>query len=214
MGCATSRAVLLGDAEVGPSRGEDPIGPVGLNLGGTVDFEIKLKVRTLARDSLVVGKVFPHGETSYGTGKPKALVIEHGIPAWRIGDERTTGKTNIADGYQHELSVKYSTDEDAYILKVDGKVEAVWHGAVADNEDTKFVLGTQSAPRDDTFNELYPDFEELRSAGIEVLPLEERGEEPLFDGDIDEVTWSTGGTKTTRALWPHDGLVVGRMMAE
>jgi hypothetical protein len=168
---------------------EDPIGSVDLNFSGTVDFEIQLKVRTFAMDSLVVGKVFPRGETPYGIGKPKALVIKHGIPAWQIGDESVTGKTNVADGYQHVLSVKYNTNENAYILKVDGMVEAVRYGAVADNPDTKLVLGTSCAPRDDAFNELYPDFEDLLSAGIEVLPLEERGEEPLFDGDIDGLTW-------------------------
>eukprot|EP00959_Pyramimonas_sp_CCMP1952_P230355 4815992-Pyramimonas_sp.AAC.1 len=97
---------------------------------------------TLARDSLVIGKVFPDGETPYGTGKSKALVIKNGIPAWQIGDECITGKTNVADGYKHELSVKYSTNEDAYILKVDGIVEAVRQGAVVDNVDTKLVLGT------------------------------------------------------------------------
>jgi len=168
---------------------EDPIGPVDLDFSGTVDFEIHLQVMTLARDSLVIGKVFPDGETPYGTGKSKALVIKNGIPAWQIGDECITGKTNVADGYKHELSVKYSTNEDAYILKVDGIVEAVRQGAVVDNVDTKLVLGTSSAPRNDKFNELYTDFEELRIAGIEVHPLAERGDEPLFDGDIDELTW-------------------------
>ncbi|CAK0880430.1 unnamed protein product [Prorocentrum cordatum] len=168
---------------------EDPIGPVDLDFSGTVDFEMQLTVRTLAKDSLVIGKVFPDGETPYGSGKPKALVIKNGVPAWQIGDKCITGQTNVADGYQHELSVKYSTSQDAYILEVDGVVEAEWRGAVVDHPDTKLCLGTSCAPRNDKFNELYEDLEELHIAGIEVHPLEERGGEPLFDGDIDELTW-------------------------
>jgi len=184
-GCAT---LTLQDGS-GDSDAAGRLGPVDLDLSGAVDFELGMKVRTTSRDALLVGKVHRRWEMAANTGKAKALVIKSGVLAWQVGDDCIVGKTNIADGMQHEVSVLYKADQGMYILRVDGKVEARGLSSVPDNPDTNLVLGTASAPRDDTFNELYAVFEDLRSLGVGVLQLEERREEPLFEGDIDQLTW-------------------------
>jgi hypothetical protein len=122
-------------------------------------------------------------------GEAKALVIKQGFPAWQVGEDTIYGKTYVADGEQHEISISYSGEDDQYVIEVDGTEEARGLHGVADNPDTSLVLGSAGAPKDDTFNALYPLLEELRRAGVEVSPLEDRSEEPLFDGDIDGLTW-------------------------
>jgi len=180
-----------GSAILTPKGGRgDPIGPVDLDLSGAAEFVLQMRVATAAKDALLVGKVYRRGDvTSKKSGEAKALVIKQGFPAWQIGEDAIYGKTYIADGEQHDISISYSGEDDQYVLAVDGIEEARGLRGVADNPDTSLVLGTASAPRDDTFNALYPLFEELRRAGVEVSPLEDRAEEPLFDGDIDGLTW-------------------------
>jgi len=180
-----------GSAILTPKGGRgDPIGPVDLDLSGAAEFVLQMRVATAAKDALLVGKVYRRGDvTSKKSGEAKALVIKQGFPAWQIGEDAIYGKTYIADGEQHDISISYSGEDDQYVLAVDGIEEARGLRGVADNPDTSLVLGTASAPRDDTFNALYPLFEELRRAGVEVSPLEDRAEEPLFDGDIEGLTW-------------------------
>jgi hypothetical protein len=122
-------------------------------------------------------------------GEAKALVIKQGFPAWQVGEDTIYGKTYVADGEQHAISISYSGEDDQYVIMVDGVEEARGLHGVADSPGTSLVIGTAGAPRDDAFNALYPLIEELRRAGVEVSPLEDRAEEPLFDGDIDGLTW-------------------------
>jgi hypothetical protein len=179
----------------------DPIGLVNLDFSGTVDFELQIKVRTTAQDSLLVGKVYRWGGATCEIGGAKALLIKQGIPAWQVGEDRIDGKAYIADGQQHVISISYTASEDQYVLKVDGREEARGLRGVADSPDAGLVLGTTSAPRDDLFNALNPILEELRSAGVEVNPLEGRAEEPLFDGDVDFLTWRVHRKKDGRMVW-------------
>jgi hypothetical protein len=177
-----------GCATLTPKGGRgDPIGPVDLDFSGAAEFVLQMKVTTTAKDSLLVGKVYRHGDaTLKRSGKAKALVIKQGFLAWQVGEDTIYGKTYIADGEQHEVSIAY---DGQYVLNVDGNEEARGLHGVADSPDTSLVLGTASAPRDDTFNALYPLIEQLHTVGVEVSQLEDRAEEPLFDGDIDGLTW-------------------------
>ncbi|CAK0902596.1 unnamed protein product [Prorocentrum cordatum] len=179
-GCANLRSL---------DPGEDSFLKVDLNLSGTMDFELHLTIRTKARDSLLFGKVFPNDKPPFGIGKAKALLIKHGKLCWQVGESCITGKTDIADGFQHKVSVGYRAHQEQYYLEVDGSFEAKGLCGVADHQDTILVLGKETAPRNDEFNELYPLFEDLHGSGFEMLSAEQQGEAPLFDGDVDHRVW-------------------------
>jgi hypothetical protein len=182
---------MQGCATLTPQGGSgDTIGPVDLDFSGTVNFVLQMRVTTEAKDSLLVGKVCRQGDAALKSGGAKALMIKQGLLAWQVGGGCISGTTYIADGEQHDISVSYSAAADQYVLWVDGSEEARGLNAVGDDPDTCLVLGRPFAPRDDEFNSFYPLFEELRNNGVEVFPLEERAEEPLFDGDIEGLTWN------------------------
>ncbi|CAK0902435.1 unnamed protein product [Prorocentrum cordatum] len=169
--------------------GEDSFLKVDLNLSGTMDFELHLTIRTKARDSLLFGKVFPSDKPPFGIGKAKVLLIKHGKLCWQVGESCITGKTDIADGFQHKVSVGHRAHQEQYYLEVDGSFEAIGLCGVADHQDAILVLGKETAPRNDEFNELYPLFEDLHGSGFEVLSAEQQGEAPLCDGDVDHRVW-------------------------
>jgi len=187
-----------GSATLTPKGGRGvPIGPVDLDFSGTVDFELQMTVTTTASDALLVGKVYRWSDPSHQRNGAKALVIKQGTLAWQVGEHYIHGKMFIADGKRHEVSVSYSGEMDQYILRVDGVMDGRGLRAVADSKDTSLVRGTTSAPRDGSINKLHPDLDRLRRAGVEVSYLE-ISEDPIFDGDIDNLTWR-------ERQWMQDG---------
>jgi len=189
---------MHGSATLTPKGGRGvPIGPVDLDFSGTVDFELQMTVTTTASDALLVGKVYRWSDPSHQRNGAKALVIKQGTLAWQVGEHYIHGKMFIADGKRHEVSVSYSGEMDQYILRVDGVMDGRGLRAVADSKDTSLVRGTTSAPRDGSINKLHPDLDRLRRAGVEVSYLE-ISEDPIFDGDIDNLTWR-------ERQWMQDG---------
>jgi hypothetical protein len=177
-----------GRAILTPSDGE-PIEHVDLNLGGAVEFELEVGIRTLATNALLVGKAYSEDEPTEHVGKAKALLIRQGVSAWQVGEDFIMGRTPVADGLPHDISVLYDAEQDEYVLKVDGEEDARGLRGVPDDLECKLIRGSPSGPRDDMFNESLPLLDELHDCGVEVLPLGERSDEPLFDGDFDHLTW-------------------------
>ncbi|CAK0856790.1 unnamed protein product [Prorocentrum cordatum] len=190
-----------GCATLTPRGGQGaPVGPVDLDFGGTVDFELQIGVRTTAQDSLLVGRLPRRGGAARGGGA-KALVIRQGLAAWQVGEDCISGKTYLADGEKHVISVSYSRKEDQYVPKVDGQEDARGLHRVADHPGDSLVLGTASAPRNGVSNAISPLLEKLRSAGVKVSPVEGNAEQPLFDGDVDCLTWREQQKKHGRMVW-------------
>ncbi|CAK0788954.1 unnamed protein product [Prorocentrum cordatum] len=177
-----------GRAILTPSSGE-PIEHVDLNLGGEVEFELEVRVRTLATNALLVAKVYSEVEPMRPVGKAKGLLIRGGVAAWQIGKEFLLGSTRVADGLPHDISVLYDAEQDEYVLKVDGEEDARGFRGSPDAPECKLVLGSPSAPRDERCNEVLSLLDQLRVCGVEVLPLEEQSDEVLFDGDFDRIIW-------------------------
>jgi len=119
----------------------------GVKFDGTQDLQILSKINTDKPNGTLFAHAFPADwgakwESGGDDGQGKMLFLRDGRLTFDIGwTGAITGTTNIADGNDHTIGLRYSTTDSQFCLLVDGAVEACGLSGVMDRAGASFMIG-------------------------------------------------------------------------
>merc|ERR1712194_919310 len=127
----------------------DP-GAVDLSSNKGEDFSLTAKIATHHASATIAARAFSHGLWRPGQkgGQGKLLFLRRGCVCFDIGWVGVIeGGTPVNDGHLHGVGVKWSQNDNKYVIFVDGRPDSIRRDglkgrAVQDDPDTTFVIGS------------------------------------------------------------------------
>jgi hypothetical protein len=142
--CGSNSTEALANVKAGDwgmGCGENaPAGTEYWDMSGAKDFEFSAKIKTKGESGTIITKAFDHGMWRNGNpgGQAKLLFLRGGKVGFDIGWVGFVGgKTKVNDGNWHTVGLRFTKNNNAYEVMVDGAVDAKGLRPVADSPDLK-----------------------------------------------------------------------------
>jgi hypothetical protein len=129
--------VKAGDWGMGCAQNEQA-GTEYWDLSGGKEFEFSAKIKTKGASGTIITKAFDHGLWRNGNpgGQAKLLFLRDGRVGFDIGwVGYIGGKTQVNDDNWHTVGLRFTKNNNAYEVLVDGAVEAKGLRPVPDSDD-------------------------------------------------------------------------------